>query len=337
MRPSFNELVDRIKHSESGWDFAAHAGKLPRSFAELVAQRVSEYADPNSNLMDTAVHVESIIYDSGFAIETKMALCKFISERKDTAVVLSTYDVDGEPMTAAQELSVAVALRTRLQSYPESEYYGTAVMRGVIVGRYGTLRNSQYGKKLPLTLELASKAADMMGSGNGIWNAELLFDKAPNNEVTMFDNVNVTYTPASVRNQEWEEGLNWVQSFSRKNLFFPAIKTVYDNDTSVLNSFFTMMACVELQKVGERVWREFTGSVALTDAQLVDRVNRRVEQLTVGRFASMFKIVPAAYISDADKARGYSWTLPIKIFANNMRSIMTLSVQAYRMSDYATE
>lgn len=335
MKPTYSELADRVKNSASTWDLVAKAGVLPRSFSELVADRVANYSDPNSSLMDTAVNVESIIYDSGFSVETKYALCKFISERKDTAVVLSTYDVGGEPMSAAQENSMAIALRTRLNMYPESDYFGTAVMRGVVVGRYGTMRNSQYANKLPLTIELASKAANMMGAGNGVWDAASLFDKAPNNEVTMFDDVNVTFTPATVKNKDWEVGLNWVQSFSRKNLFFPAIKTVYDNDTSVLNSFFTMMACVELQKVGERVWREFTGSVALTDAQLVDRVNKRVEELTVGRFAGLFKIVPAAFISDADAAAGYRWTLPIKIYANNMKTVMTLSVQAYRMSDYA--
>lgn len=309
-------------------------------FATLVADRVAEYANPNSYLMDTAVHTESIIYDTGFPIATKYALCKFISERKDTAVVLSTYTVDSNAtpgssnMSASDEHSIAVALRTRLQMYPESDYFGTAVMRGMIIGRYGNLRNSQFTRKLPLTIEIASKAAEMMGAGDGRWKEVSLFDRAPNSEVTMFDNVNVTFTPAAVRNKDWEVGLNWVQAFSRKSLFFPALKTVYDNDTSVLNSFFTMMACVELQKVGERVWRLYSGSVSLTNGQLIDRVNSSVEERSVGRFANMFKVVPAAYLTDADLARGYSWTLPIKLYANNLKSVMTLSLQAYRMTDY---
>jgi len=315
----------------------ASGAPLPPSFAELVSEKVSQYADPNSYLQDTAVYPESIIYDSGFPNATKYDLIKFISERKDTAVVLSTYDVNGSPMTASEEHSVAVALRTHLQAYPESDYFGTAVMRGMVVGRYGTLRNSQYTRQLPLTLEVASKAADMMGAGDGRWKTEMVFDRAPNSEINMFDSVNVTFTPAAVRNKDWDVGLNWVQAFSRKNLFFPALKTAYDNDTSVLNSFFTVMACVELQKVGERVWRRFSGSVSLTNAQLIDRVNATVEEMTIGRFAGLYKIVPAAYLTDADLVRGYSWTLPIKIYANNMKTVMTLSLQAYRMTDYSTK
>lgn len=324
-------LKNTIATSGSPWPSTV---TVPPSFAELVADKVLMYGDPNSVYMDTATYPESIMYDSGFPLATKYAMCKFISERKDTAVVLSTYDVNGAPMTASEEHSVAVALRTRLQMYPESDYFGTSTMRGMIIGRYGSMRNSQYTKQLPLTIEIASKAAAMMGSGDGTWKTEMVFDRAPNSEVAMFENVNVTFTPASVRNKDWEVGLNWVQSFSRKNLFFPALKTVYDNDTSVLNSFFTMMACVELQKVGEQAWRQFSGSVALTNGQLMDRVNTFVEQRTIGRFAGMFKVVPAAYMTDADLTRGFSWTLPIKLYASGLRSVMTLQVQAYRMTDF---
>jgi hypothetical protein len=303
-------------------------------FALSVAQAVAEYANPNSPLLNSAVNVESIIYDTGFPLATKRELCKFISERKDTFVVLSTYDVNGGDMSASDEHSVAIALKTYLQMFPESDYFGTSTMRGLIMGRYGSMTSSQYRKKLPMTIELAYKAAKMMGSSDGKWREGAVFDRAPNNEIKLFEKVNVTYTPAAVRNKDWALGLNWVQAFSRSELFFPALKTVYDEDTSVLNSFFVAMCCVELQKVGERVWREYTGSVRLTNAQLVDRVNNAVGRKTLGRFCDMFKVVPAAYFTSADTLRGYSWTLPIKLYANNMETVMTLDIQAYRMSDF---
>jgi hypothetical protein len=103
----------------------------------------------------------------------------------------------------------------------------------------------------------------------------------------------------------------------------------------VLNSFFTVMCAVELQKVGERVWRDFTGSVRLTNEQLIDRVNAAVEERTLGRFADMYKIVPEAYLTGSDELRGYSWTLPITLYANNMKTVMTLDVRARRMTDLA--
>jgi hypothetical protein len=302
-------------------------------FAELVATAVADYADDNSVLQDTAKYPESIIYDSGFPLTTKYALCSFIAARKDTAVVLSTHDVLGQQLTASEESALAIALRTRLQMFPESEYYGTSTVRGVIIGRSGKLINSQYTKPLPLTLEIATKAAAYMGASNGSWKAGFSFDQSPNNNVSMFTQVNVTFTPATVRNKDWSNGLNWVESFSRRSLYFPALKTVYDNDTSVLNSFFTMMACVELEKVGDRARREFSGVSSLTNAQLIERVNRFVTENTTGRFDGRFVIVPAAYFTEADIARGYSWTLPIKIYAPNMKTVQTLTIQAYRIED----
>lgn len=303
------------------------------AFALLVETAVAEYANENSPLMDTAFNVESHIWDTGFPLQTKYALCKALAVRKDIAVILSTYTVGGQQLSAVDDHAIAVALRTRLQMYPDSDYFGTPVFRGLIVGRNGILRDSNYSKRLPLTLELAVKTAKMMGAGNGVWKSEELFDIAPNNEITLFDDVNIAYTSAKQRNKDWDVGLNYAMRFTRKTLYFPALKTVYDNDTSILNSYFVMCAIVELQKVGERVHKFFSGAIRYTDAVLVDKVNKKVEELTVGRFANLFVIQPVAYLTDADVARGFSWTLPIKIYANPMKTVQTLSFEARRMSD----
>jgi hypothetical protein len=302
-------------------------------FAELVSAEMEGYADENSRLQDSAKYPESIIYDSGFPLATKYALTKFIAIRKDTAVVLSTHDVNSPELTSSSESSIAIALRTRLQMYPESEFFGTGVVRGMVVGRSGKLSNSQYRKKLPLTIEIATKAAEYMGAGNGRWKSGFAFDSAPNNVVTLFTDVNVSFTPAVVRNKDWANGLNWVDQFDRRSLYFPALKTVYDNDTSVLTSFFTMMAVVELEKVGERCRRQFSGVSSLTNAQLIERVNEFVIANTQGRFDGRFIIRPDAHYTAADIARGYSWTLAIQIYAPNMKTVMTLSIESYRIED----
>lgn len=304
-------------------------------FAGLVAAEVAEYANENSYLMDTAKYPESIIYDSGFPLDTKKALASFIAVRKDTFVVLSTHTVGQPALSASEESSLAVALRTRLQMYPESEYFGTPVMRGMIVGRSGKLLNSQYRKALPLTLEIAAKAAAYMGAGNGEWEKGAGFDAAPLNQVSMFTDINVTFTPVSVRNKDWANGLVWVESFDRRSVYFPALHTVYDNDTSVLTGLFTALACVELQKVGDRSRRQFSGRSDLTNAQLIERVNTFIEERTAGRFDGRFIIRPNTYITSADEQRGFSWTTAIQIFAPNMKTVGTLSVEAYRIEDLA--
>lgn len=301
--------------------------------AELVSEQVKEYANPNSELMNRVVNCESIIIDSGFPLTTKYDIISAISIRKDIAVVLSTHDVLGETLTPSEESSIAIALRTRLQLFPESEVFGTHVVRGMVVGHSGEFLDSKYPKRLPLTLEIAKKAADYMGAGDGRWKPGLSFSRAPLSEVTSFKNVNATFKPDSVRNSDWKNCLVWVQAFKRRSVFFPALKTVYDDDTSVLNSFFTMMACVELQKIGYRAWLQFTGVDDLTNPVLKREVEKFINDDVKDRFDGRFVIVPEVYFTQADLDRGYSWSTRIKIYAANMKTVNTLELEAYRLDD----
>lgn len=304
-------------------------------FDGLVATAIQEYADPTNPIMDTAAHPESIFYDSGFTTPTKTALAAFISQRKDTFLVWGTHDVLGPALTAAQESSLALSLKTTAQLYPESEVFGTPVVRAMIVGRSGIYIGSQYTKRLPITIEVAIKSAKYMGAGNGIWNSVYNFDQAPNSQIEFFSNINVTFTPATQRNTDWANGLNWVQSYTRKGYFIPALKTVYDDDTSVLNSYFTALICCELEKIGERSWREYSGESKLTDQQLIAGVNSFITNAVLGRFDNRVVIQPQTTITGADAQRGYSWTTVIQVYANNMRTVATISIDTNRMSALA--
>jgi len=301
--------------------------------AALVTNEMARYLDPQDEVQDIAVNVESIIYDTGFPLDTKLALCSFVGIRKDTFVVLGTHEVDQRVLTASEEHSLAIALRSRLQSYPESDYFGTPVMRGLIMGRSGKLRNSQYTKTLPLTAEVAVKSAKYMGSGNGRWRNGFHFDGAPGSIIESMYDINITWVPNSIRNRNWDVGLNWVQRYDRRSYFFPALKTVYNNDTSVLNSYLTAMAIAYLNKVAHATWREFSGVSHLSNAQLVARVNDFVTNRTLNIFDDRFVIQPDAYFTDLDVLRGYSYTLPIRIYSPNMSTVMTTYVQAYRLQD----
>lgn len=302
-------------------------------FSEAVSEVVVGYADETNRLQDSVVNPESVIYDTGFTLQTKYDLLKALTYRKDLAVILSTHDVTGVKLTANQESSLAIALRTRAQSYPESDYFGTHVTRCMVVGRSGRLVNSQYTKRVPLTFEIADKAAEYMGAGNGRWKPGKAFGSAPRNEVTLLTDINETFTPYSVRNKDWSNGLVWCESFKLRSAFIPALKTVYDDDTSVLNSFFTMMACVELQKVGHRAWRQFTGTDNMTDEEFAKAVDKFIVANTQGRFDDRFVIVPKTYYTENDKANGYSWHTKITIYAGNMKTVATISLEARRFSD----
>ena len=301
----------------------------------LVAADVDNYNNSLHEYNDLVMHPESMIYDSGFTLATKKTLAKFISRRKDTFVAWSTFAHDAPSLTLADQYSVGVALKTMIELYPESATFGTPVMRGIICGGSGELINSLYTKRVPLTYEVAHKAARYMGAKNGARKNGFAFDRAPLSIVTQLKNIDVTWVPASTRNTLWSTGLNFVLNYQVGTQFFPAIQTVYENDTSVLNSFFTAVAIAYLNKVAHAAWREFSGSISLTNAQLEEQVNLFVAAMVKDKFDGKFVIQPNATVTELDNLRGYSWTLPIKIYANNMKTVMTTYVEAYRMTDLA--
>ena len=305
------------------------------SFAALVEEAVADYLDPNSQVMNTALHIDTVLYDSGFPLETKKKLLAYIAERKNTFVFLTTYEVGGQRSTAGDENALATALRTRARYYPESDYFGTHVMRALIMGRNGKIRDSQWTDYAPVLYEVGVKSADYMGAANGKWKPGKSFDGAPGSILDYMYDINVPYTSVSVRNRDWDAGLNWVQSYDLKSNFIPALKTVYDDDTSVLNSMFTALAICEINNVAERAWRYYSGNTKLTTGQLAERIDNFIREGCNGKFDDRFIIEPQTYYTDADKARGYSGTTVVKLWANSGFTVMSFYVQAHRMSDYA--
>jgi hypothetical protein len=300
-------------------------------FAGLVSDFIAAYADTTNPVMDMVGSPESIFYDSGYPLTTKQALAQFISQRKDLFVVLSTFSTLSPTLTASEESSMAVALKAYLQQFPESDYFGTPTMRGMVVPGSGTLTGSQYTKPLPLTLEVAYKAAAYMGAGNGKWKSGKSFDMTPGSEIDLFSDINVTFWPAQVRNKDWTNGMVGVELFERRKAYFPALKTIYDDDTSVLNSFFNAVAICYLEKIGDKARRTYSGVTSMSNGQLISAINKFVTNAVNGIFDNRFKIVPVTTITGQDAQRGYSWTLKIQIYAPNMKTVGTLAIESYRL------
>jgi hypothetical protein len=178
--------------------------------------------------------------------------------------------------------------------------------------------------------EAVAKVAEILGVNKDVWRNGEDFDGAPGSIIENMYDINVSYTPASARYRDWDAGLNWVQNYDRSSKFIPALKTVYTEDTSVLTGFLTCCAIVEINKVTERAWRHFSGTQKLTNAQLAQRVNDFISERLQGRFDGRFIIQPETYFTTADLARGYSFTVKVKIYAPNMKTVATTYVEAYR-------
>lgn len=303
-------------------------------FDYLVKNRMSTYASSNSEIHNSALYPQSCVIDTGFGLDTKDSLNYILANRKDTFVMTTTYVVDGPVLSIASEKALGIVLRTGMQMYPESNYYGTETCRGIICSRHGELIGSSYKHRLPLIIEYAYKCAKMMGAGNGKWKSRFLFDISPNNIINLFKDVSNPWTNPSARKEDWvTAGMNFPLNASRTQLFMPGFRTVYTDETSVLTSAIVMMAAVEMQKIMERVWYEMTGAIRYTPTQFINRVNELIDQKVQGKFGGLVVVKAKSYISGGDALRGYSWSTKAELYANNMRTATTIDLTVYRRED----
>jgi len=303
-------------------------------FEEAIKLELAKYADPDSELQELAYAIESCIWDSGFSLDVKKELINIISIRKDTMVCLGTHTVDGSnPLPTSKARAVATALEARLKLNPESTYYGTSVARGIIVLGAGELSTEETGITYPLTYDLMVKTARFAGAGNGKWKREYLFDHGENAVIRTMKNIVPEFIPTTMRPVLWNANTIYPQRYDRENYFFPALQTVFANDTSVLNNYFTILALCDVTKVGFDVWKNFTGVISLTESEFKEQVESYATQLLSGKYARIINVTPECRITDADKARGYSYQLIFKLSANNMKTVCIYTTEVYRAGE----
>ena len=334
----FADASNSVRFSQSTNVFAAGGSDGTMSqekYAALVSEYMDRYLDEADELHDIAYHVESHMYDSGVPLSAKYKLINFIGVRKDTFVHLTPFEVGQAALSAAEEYSVAAALYSRAALYPDSTYFGTSVFRAMIMGNSGLVRGSTVVDRIPITYEVAAKSAKYMGASNGQWKNGENFDGYPGSILENMYDLSIRWTPDDVRNRNWDVGLNWVQRYDRTQFFFPAMKTVYDDDTSVLTSYITACGIITLHKILNKVHRTMSGVSGLTEDQFSKKVNDFIVDACQGIFDGRFIIVPKCQFTSMDQVRNYSWTVPVDFYAPGMKTVMTTYITSRRIEDYS--
>lgn len=312
-----------------------------RLFDQAVRDWCEDYNEYNP-LFDSAVYPFNIIYDSGFSMDTKMALLKPMSVTKRVITVLSTQSVadygdtqktffrEIPPNTAAQEIAIASRLNSASRLYPESVLYGTETCRVAIVGRCGILRDGRYRGHLPLSISIAHKLARYAGAGDGYMKREYAPDSETGRIDTLFKNINITYQPTTAYDQSWSAGMIWVQNFDRTSVFFPAYQTVYSDSTSVLDSLLFVLAASYVTRVCEHVWRILVGNGLYGKTKFTEVSDQLIIEMTQNRFDSRYDVVPNTFYTGGDEQRGYSWTTRVAMYADVNRLVNQFNVESHR-------
>lgn len=333
------KLVDsvesvRLTHNTKIYLGGGDDGDLSdKEFEAYVRADMENFGNPLKPYVSFDMYPETDFYDTGFTLETKLKLFNFISLRKDTFLVLSTH-IHGEKLTLEDELAIGVALDTAGSLFPESTIYNTESTRALIYLGSGVISGSTYTERVPFTYGILVKAAGYMGAGNGKWVNRRIFDKAPGSVVRELEDVNIQWVPGSVRNTLWNSNINFPLKYTERHAYMPGIKTIYSDDTSILTSYFNVKAACHLERIGYDAWKDFSGNIELTDAQLIERVNEFIIERAQEAFDNLYVIVPETKITSRDELNGFSWTQIIHLYGNNMKTVMDLTIETHRFSDY---
>lgn len=331
----FSDSTDSVRLSKNTNVFLAGGsdGEMNNeNFAEEVASYMSRYGDPDDELMDLAYHVESHFYDSGFPLETKYKLLKFIAERKDTFVHLST-SVDGERrLTSSEEYSIAQSLLSTASLYPESSMFNTGVYRVMITQGLAKVRNSTDANDTCCTYSVLDKSANYMGSSTGAFISSNNPEGYPNSVIESMYDFSTVWVSSTMRARFWDVGLNWIGRMDRGQFYMPAMKTVYSEDTSVVTGY--IMACILLtvNKVLAKAQRRFSGISGKTPAEFSKIVNNFMTSELLNIFDGRVLIIPRAQFTSMDEIRNYSWTVPVDVGGEGMKTVMTGYAIARRRS-----
>ena len=297
-----------------------------------VTASMARYGDPTSDVMNMALYPATWFYDSGFGLPAKQALANAMAYRRDTIVVFGCFIAGQADLTNDEEISVGQTLKARASSFPESAYFATPAARAVIMAQSGQIIGSTYIKRVPITYELLVKSAAQMGAASGSWVTNKDFDSGDGAIVTSLYNLSAPVKNWDVRNAEWQIGMIYTEPRDTRTHAFPALKTVYGNDTSVLNAYMNVAALPALVRAEQATWQQYTGNSKLEDAQFKKEVEDYFTNLIKGRFDGRFRITPTCNITASDLQRGYSWELIIKFEANIAKTVQTSVIQAYRMA-----
>lgn len=298
-------------------------------FESIVINLLGQYAQPNSPVQDINVNPETHFYDSGYSLPTKHYISQFLGGSKSHVVILSTYSPEQQnPDGLSNLISNGTALAKSIELYPESEYFNTPACRGTVV--YGSMNIVENGDKVRISqsYDLLVKTCNMMSGTT--WNAQLLFDAYPLNVINTGTDCQPAFIPDAVKAQLWKEGGTYSEPFDLRSFFVPGYKTVYNNDTSVLNSYFTVCALANLTVVGNNCWKKFTGVSNLSDAELKSKIQAYCEFLLHGLYDGVVTVVPEVVLTEADVQRGYSWHIIFKLYSGGMKSVCITQTQVYR-------
>lgn len=281
------------------------------------------------------------IFDLGFSIKTKKAMCDFLDIRDDVVVILSSVvlysDGSGSSLSFFNELDTPGDAQAKdeantetLRSYAllmrESVLYGTDCMRCSIYNHAGTLANGSFNGIMPFTYWVAVQYAQY---GNLTYMNQQEPRGLPNSYNLLFKKWSWNNYRADSQSRVWDAGANYVQYADMTRLFYPSLRTVYRAATSVLVDEWFVAAVVYTKYVCRRAWATFSGrndSAAVLQGAIKTYLDKELKALYNGKYT--FDVT--VYQTAEEQQLGYIQHVKLSITAPATMRVLDVDIEVNR-------
>lgn len=316
-----------IHYLQGGGDGTLGNAAFNTAAAKVLSELSTNTA--NYNLANYAKYPFNAFWDSGFNLTTKLLIPSIIGFRADTWIALSTQDILLDDNTTEEEESIALSLLTRVQQFPDSSDFGTPAFRGMIVGQSGVYTESTRKLRVPLTLDRFRAWCLYAGAADGILKPEYAIDDGENRKVQVVKNISNLDKSWRVKRAQWNNSLVYVEDYDTASQFYPGQQSFYSEQGSTLKAAIVGFLVANINRFAYNAWRDLSGNQKLTDAQLIERSDKIVTDAGAQAFDNRLIYTPNSSITDADKERGYSWSMRVDFGANAFRTVLDMSSVAY--------
>lgn len=289
----------------------------------------------NPKIVDKFRYPFTHMYDVGYNFDTKYAMIDFLDVRDDVMIELSTQvlmaDGTGRTIQMNDQMtdeSNGEALRSRALLMRESVLKGTDCCRCAIYAHTGFLADGVYSEPMPFTYWSAMKHA-MYGNLPYMNTTEPRGWPQSYNEYFKVSSVNwINYDPEG-QSRVWDTGINYVQWADMSRIFYPALRTVYRAETSVLVDQWFVDAVVYTKHVVRKAWGKFSGrndKVAVLQQGIKEYLDTELSYLYNGKYD--FEV--SVYQTAEEQRIGYIQHVLIRLTSPATMRVLDVDIEVNR-------
>lgn len=296
---------------------------------EYIKQFFQGNLPADGSIVDKFRYPFTHIYDTGFSMDIKMEMLDFLEIRDDIGIEVATQATDVNSLTwntRATDEENGQFLRARALLQRESITNGTDCCRCSIYPQAGILADGSYTGVVPFTFWSAMKHA-MYGNTTRLSAQEPRGLPHAANEY--FKAYNWLNFDEGGQARVWDAGLNYCQAADMARIFYPALRTVYRADTSVLTDQWFVDAVIYTKHVVRQAWATHVGrndkSAVLNNA-LQTYLSNALTNLYNGKY--MFDV--SVTQTEEERKLGYVRHALIRIYSPSTFRVLEVDVEVNR-------